>query len=333
MSVSALTRQRAGGFLLAVILAALGAGPFLLFTTGYSLDIARLALYLAVLAATWSFLSGVAGQFSFAHVAIAGLGGYAGAIWSAKLAGSGWIGGAGPAIVVGTTFGTVVGVLLGLLLQRLAGAYLALFTIAFAEVARLVVVAESELTGGRLSLAVRPGLPGSDTVHYYVMLVLLVANLALLYALLRARVGLNVRAMREDVAAAAAMGVNVRGHKLFALSLAAALAALAGSVYFHTADRMAPEDLDLILMSQVIAYAVIGGLESPLASALAALVLSLVLENLREVHLDANQVLLLAVAVAAIPVAIAAMMVDRAVRRSGARPLLTAALGAAPWAA
>lgn len=325
-------RFRIGQVLLALVLVLLASGPQLFFTTGYALDIARLALYLAVLAASWSFLAGVAGQFSFAHVAIAGLGGYAGAIWSARLAEEGWIAGWGPSIVVGTAFGAVVGALLGLLLQRLAGAYLALFTIAFAEVARLVVVAETDLTGGRLSLAVRPGLPGTEVEHYYVMLGLLVVTLVLVYAVLRSRVGLNLRAMREDATAATAMGVNVSAHKLFALALAAALAALAGSMYFHTTDRMAPENLDLILMSQVIAYAVIGGLESPLAASLAAIVASLVLENLRQVRLDADQILVLAFAVVAVPVAVAVTLVWRAVGRHRWRPLLRAGLVGLPWA-
>lgn len=325
-------RLRTGQVLLALVLLVLAAGPQLFFTTGYALDIARLALYMAVLAASWSFLSGIAGQFSFAHVAIAGLGGYAGAIWSARLADAGWIAGWGPSIVVGTAFGAVVGALLGLLLQRLAGAYLALFTIAFAEVARLVVVAEIDLTGGRLSLPVRPGLPGTEVAHYYVMLGLLVATLVVVYAVIRSRVGLNLRAMREDATAATAMGVNVGAHKLFALALAAALAALAGSMYFHTTDRMAPENLDLILMSQVIAYAVIGGLESPLAASLAAVVASLVLENLRQVRLDANEILVLAFAIIAIPLAVAATLMWRAVQRHRWRPLLRTGLAGLPWA-
>lgn len=318
---------------LAALLVLLAAGPLVLFTTGYALDIALRGMYMAMLAGTWSFLSGVAGQFSFAHAAIGGLGGYAGAVWSAQLAGqpgvAGRVSGWAPSIAVGTLFGTAVGVLLGLLLRRLAGSYLALFTIACAEVARLVVVAESQLTGGRLSLAVRPQLPGSDTAHYYVMLGLLVAVLALVGGLLRTRVGLNLRAMREDAAAAAALGVNVHAHKLLALSLAAALAALAGSVYFHTVDRLAPENLDLLLMSQVIAFAVIGGLERPLAAAAAGLLLTLVLESLRAVRLDADGVLVLAFAVAAVPLVAAAGAIRRVLRRRGTAPLRAAL--AAGW--
>lgn len=325
-------RRLTAGVALAALLTVLATGPFALFTTGYAQDIALRGLYLAVLCGTWSFLSGVAGQFSFAHAAIGGLAGYAGAIWSAQLADAGWVAGWAPSIAVGTLAGTLVAMLLGLLLQRLAGSYLALFTIAFAEVARLVVVAESQVTGGRLSLAVRPQLPGSGAAHYYIMLALLVAVLALVAWLLRTRVGLNLQAMREDAEAAAAMGVNVRAHKLLALSLAGALAALGGSVYFHTVDRLAPENLDLLLMSQVIAFTVIGGLERPLAAAASGLLLTLLLENLRTIDLDANQVLLLALALAVIPLAVAAVRVWRALRRHGRGPLLTAAAAAWPWA-
>ena len=56
--------------------------------SGYQIDIARQALYAACLTATWSLLAGVAGQFSFGHVAIAGIAAYAGAIWGRELAGT-----------------------------------------------------------------------------------------------------------------------------------------------------------------------------------------------------------------------------------------------------
>lgn len=277
-------RVRAGGVLLAAVLLLLVAAPFLFLTSSYRLSIGHLAFYMAILSATWSLLAGVAGQFSFAHVALAGLGGYAGAIWGNLLApGQPFLGSVGLQILVGTLFAWVVGTLLGLLLLRLRAAYLALFTIAFSEIARLVIVAESQWTGGRLSLRVME-LPGSDLVHYYLMLGLLVAVLALIYGLLASRTGLFLRAMREEYGAAAAMGVHVTRLKVFVFSLTAALVGFAASVYFHTVPRLVPENLDFLQMSLVIAYAVIGGLEHPLAAALSAATMTFVLELLRRIE-------------------------------------------------
>lgn len=272
--------------LLAAVTAALLVAPRTFLASGYLLDIGQLAFYYAILASTWSLLAGIGGQFSFAHVAIGGLSGYAGAVWSHQLfARSHLLASSGVSVAVGTAFGALVGIMLGLLLQRLRGAYLALFTIAFSEVALLVVVAESEVTNGRMSLAVAPQLPGFDTAHYYLMLAVLAAVLAVIYLLLRGRTGLNLRAMREDVEAAAAMGVNVAALKLFIIAFTALLVAFGAAMYFHMTPRLVPENLDLLLMSQVIAYAVIGGMDSPLASALSAIVLTFVLENLRSITL------------------------------------------------
>lgn len=258
-------------------------GPLVFFTTGYRIDIARFAFYVAALAVTWSFLAGVAGQFSFAHVAIAGLAAYAGAIWtlalrtSVPVLGNVWI-----AIVVGTLFAALLGMLLGLLLGRLRGPYLALFTIAFAEIGRRVIVAESEITGGRNSLVV-PLLPGDARAHYYLMLAVLLGIVVLLTWLLGTRFGLFLRAMREDEDAACALGVGVLWLKVAAFALASALAGLTATIFFSTTGRISPEDLDLFLMSQVIAFAVIGGVESPLAAGAAAIVMSLLLESLRTI--------------------------------------------------
>ncbi len=268
--------------------------PRFVVTNGYLLDVARLSFYLAALAGTWSLLAGVAGQFSFAHVAIAGMAGYAGAVWSRQLAttspalGSAWVG-----IAVGALFAVLVGLLLAALLGRLRGAYLALFTIAFAEIAHTVVIAEADLTGGTVGMVV-PQLPGSDLVHYYVMLAVLAAELAAVYWFLRSRTGLLLQAMREDSDAAAAMGVHVQRLKLGVFVLTSLLIGVAGAVYSDTVPRIGPDSVDLLLMTQVLAFAIIGGLESPLAAALAAVALTLFLENTRSLDFGGGALLTIA---------------------------------------
>ncbi|MEJ2292445.1 MAG: ATP-binding cassette domain-containing protein, partial [Deinococcales bacterium] len=311
------------------LVAALGAllllAPSFLFDTSYRLGVARTAFYMAGLVATWSLLAGIAGQFSFAHVALAGLGGYAGAIWSAELMpahpglADPWLG-----VLVGTVFAWLVGTLLGLLLLRLRAAYLALFTIAFSEIARIVIVAESEITGGRMSLGVL-NLPGSELQHYYLVLAALALLLAAVYGLIRSRTGVFLRAMREDHDAAASLGVNVVGLKVFVFSVTSALVGLMASVYFHTTPRLVPENLDLLLMSLVIAYAVIGGLESPMAGAVATVVLTFVLEAMRRLTLGHAATLTLA----ALSVLLGAAVLVRSwrARRTG-RERLAGALAA-----
>ncbi len=310
----AVRRRRLGYSVLAGMGVLVATAPFFVLTSGYRLDIFRLALYIAILAATWSLLAGVAGQFSFAHVALAGLGAYASAIWVRDVSGA--LGTVYVGVLVGTTFSFLVGSLLGLLLLRLRAAYLALFTIAFAEIARLIVVAERDFTGGRLSLAVRQ-LPGNELAHHYLILGLLVATLGSIYWLMTSKTGLFLRAMREDAEAAAAMGVNVVRLKLFVFSVTSAMIGFAATVYTHTTSRIAPERIDLLLMGEVIAVAVIGGIESPLAAAIGALAMFTILENLRQFSLSPPAVDALTVLVSLLTAALLWLVV-RTVRRSPA---------------
>ncbi|MGH7709581.1 MAG: branched-chain amino acid ABC transporter ATP-binding protein/permease [Vulcanimicrobiaceae bacterium] len=273
-----------GAVVLAVVL--LLVGPFVLFTTGYSLDVARLAFYLAAITITWSLLAGSAGQFSFAQIAIAVLGAYAGAIWSIALRPtSPLLSSVYVAVIVAIVFSTGLGLGLALLLSRLRGAYLALFTIAFAEIGRRVVVAEYNLTGGRESLAV-PQWPGDAAGHYYIVLAAMLGVALAVWLVLRSHFGLFFRAMREDYDAAAALGVDVVRLKVFAFVVTSLLVGIASSAYFYTNTRIAPEDLDLFVMTQVIAFAVIGGIENPLAGGATAVVLVLVLESLRRITIQ-----------------------------------------------
>lgn len=284
LSLAVQTRRRVATGILAVLGLLAVLGPALT-SSDYRLDVARNGFYFAGLTATWSLLAGVAGQFSFAHVAIAGLAGYASAIWGrdavalGPLAGNLWV-----SIVFGILFATCVGGLLSLLLVRLRGAYLALFTIAFSEIARLVIVAESQYTGGRLSLAIVQ-FPGTAATHYYFVLGAAALVLAVTYLLLRSRTGLFLRAMREDDEAAAALGLNATRLKVFVFTATSALVGFMAATYFHTVPRLVPENLDLGGMSLVIAFAVIGGLESPLAGGLAAISTSFLLESLRRFHI------------------------------------------------
>ncbi len=280
---SVMLRRWVGVALLGALFVILWLGPELLFRTNYRIDVARLALYMAALATTWSLLAGIAGQFSFAHVAIGGLAGYASALWGRELAGTLW-GNVWISMGFGVLFAGVVGLALGLLLLRLRGAYLALFTIAFAEIARLTLIAESEFTGGRLSLAVA-ALPGGERAHYYAVLAVALVALAAVYGLVHSRFGLFFRALREDDEAAASLGVNVTWVKVLVFTATAVLVGAAASTYFHTTPRLVPEHLDLVLMSLVIAYAVIGGLENPLAAGIAAFGLTFVLESLRRIEI------------------------------------------------
>lgn len=199
-----------------------------------------------------------------------------------------WLG-----IVLGTLAGGVAGLLVGLLVLRLRAAYLALFTLGFAEILRATISAEIDITRGQAGMELPPlfpdglrflGLTFTDTDKvppYYAMLALLLACLALLAWLARSRFGLFVRALREDQDAAAALGVNTTRYKVLVFVVTTMMAAAAGAVQAHYVGIVTPNSLFLLQMSLVVAMAVIGGVESFAAAAVGAVVLEFALELLR----------------------------------------------------
>jgi branched-chain amino acid transport system permease protein len=157
----------------------------------------------------------------------------------------------------------IAGALIGWLVLRLAGPYLALFTLAIAEIFRLILVAEQELTRGSLGLQVPVLFVGhSDLPYYYLGLGLVVASLLFMGWLLHTRIGLFLRAIREDEAAARATGVNTTSCKILVFVVTSALTGLAGIYYAHFIGILTPSVVILPEMGLVIAMAVIGGIES-----------------------------------------------------------------------
>jgi branched-chain amino acid transport system permease protein len=244
------------------------------------------AYFLAIMASSWALLAGVGGQFSFAQMAFMAIGAYT----------SGLLGrdyGVPPiaGILIGTLVAGLAGFVIGVLCLPLRRAYLALFTIAFSEILRIVLVTEFQYTEGSNGLQLERLFPvGSGYGDYYVMFFLFVGSMALMYALVNSRFGMFWRAIREDQEAAAAMGVNVVRYKVMLFVITAMIAGLAGATFYHTITIIVPTNLELLLMSTVIAMAVIGSLEILIGAAIGAFVLHIALEMLREITLPSGVV-------------------------------------------
>jgi branched-chain amino acid transport system permease protein len=201
------------------------------------------------------------------------------------------------AIVAGSLAAGLVGLVIGALCLRLRAAYLALFTIAFSELLRIILLTEFDFTGGNNGLSLRRLVDLGDVTatrnaNYYIMFGMLVAALVLMYFLVNSRVGLFLRSMREDEQAASALGVDVVRYKVFVFVITSMIVGAAGAVYYHNvgAERITPESMEILQMALVIAYAVIGGMESLFASAAGAFISLYVLESIREVSLPGGYV-------------------------------------------
>jgi len=279
-----------GLILLALVPFAYDVFPFLPpgLINDYSLHVLIISFYYAVLASSWSLLMGQAGQFSFAHMAFAGLAAYTTGMMSVFWGTSPLTG-----IIVSTLVAGVFGLIIGLLVLRLRSTYLALFTIAFAEILRLVINAEKDYTGGGNGLQMEPLFPNGldlgfyqfapvDKIPpYFVMFFLMLALIGFMMWLANTRFGLFLRAIREDEEAAAALGVDVIRYKVLVFVVTSMIVGLVGGVRAHYISIISPNDMIILWMSLVITMAVLGGIESLIASAIGGIVVFITLEYLR----------------------------------------------------
>lgn len=243
----------------------------------YWLGVIIVAMYFALLAAGWNLLAGYTGQFSMAPASFAMIGGYASGLLSYHWQVSSWIG--LPAAVVAAA---AIGAVLGRIVMRLRGPYLALTTLSFAEIMRLVIGNSYSFTRGDLGLSV-PGLFEGRLAYYYLFVGVLLAVQTGLFLLLRTKTGLYLQAIRDDEIAAASRGVNVVFWKTSAFTISAAISGLAGALYGGFSQLVSPELGLLAQTGLVISMVVIGGIGSMIGPLLGAMLVYLSSEALREV--------------------------------------------------
>jgi branched-chain amino acid transport system permease protein len=269
---------------LAVAVAALLAYPLWADSAGLRL-VVEIACYVA-LAEAWNLLAGYAGLVSVGQQAYVGLGGYgffaltllAGVppLWALPLAGL-----AAMAIALPTS----------LLVFRLRGAYFAIGTWVVAEVFRLLLALATPLGGGTgkslpvvVVRAVAESRATREVVVYYLGLALGMGAVALVFALLRSRLGLALTAIRDSEAAAASVGVDNGRAKRLVYLLAAGVTGAVGALAFLQKLRISPDAAFSVgdWTADVIFIVVIGGIgsiEGPILGTLVFFALRAVLED------------------------------------------------------
>jgi len=223
-------------------------------TNDYWRGVVIVSMYFAMLAIGWNLIAGYTGQFSLAPATFGMIGAYSTGLLAYWAGGTALVGIPAAILVSGA-----IGFALARIVMRLRGPYLALTTLSFAEIMRLVVSNSIDITRGDLGLNV-PGLVEDRLGFYYLMLAVLAAVQLGLYFFLRSPAGLYLRAIRDDEIAAAGRGVRIVRWKTYAFALSAAIGGLAGALYGHFAQFVSPE---LGLLSQsgiIISMVVIGGL-------------------------------------------------------------------------
>lgn len=219
-------------------------------------DLFILSVYYLLLVGSWNLLAGFAGQYSFAHAGLAGVGAYGTAALFHGLGLPSWTG-----LVVMPAVVAVLGLGLGLVALRVRGVQFPLITFAFAGAFGVFLAAAAGLTGGSMGLAVPKIFPGFDRTPYLAIAgVAAAAFFILQHAILSSRLGLLMTAVRDGEDVAYGMGVDVFTVKLVAFALTAAVAGFAGAFYASYVGMLAPGIVAMNEMGLIVAMAVVGGL-------------------------------------------------------------------------
>ena len=220
-----------------------------------------------------NLITGVTGQLSLGHAAFMAIGAYGAAISSATYHLPFPV-----ALLIGALVSALFGVLLGFPTLRLSGDYLAIATLGFAEIVR-VVNTNLTITNGAVGYY---GIPRKVDLPLVAMLAV-VAIFAAAW-LENSRNGRAMRAVREDEIAATASGVNTTFYKIQAFAIGAFLAGLGGGLYAHNTGFIQPGDFGFLKSVEQLSMVVLGGMGSIPGTILGTAVLTAAPELLRQMQ-------------------------------------------------
>ena len=241
----------------AVVIALLAATP--LVAGAYRLILLTDMLVFVLLAVSLHFMMGPGGLVSFGHAAYFGLGAYGAGLlllhWHLPMEAS---------LVLGPVLALLGAILCGWFCVRLSGVYLAMLTLAFAQIAWSVALQWDQLTGGSNGLIGVWPAPwlGSKTSYYYLALIVCATAVALLWRALDAPFGFTVRASRDSPLRADAIGIDVRRTQWMAFAVAGAFAGIAGSLYVFSKGSISPEVLGVPRSVDALVMVLLGGAQT-----------------------------------------------------------------------
>ena len=300
------TENRAKHFAITGILFAV-VFPFLPFTDRYFMDVAIMILTYIMLGWGLNIVVGLAGLLDLGYVAFYAVGAYSYALIATTFGWSFWI-----CLPLAGIFAAFFGILLGFPVLRLRGDYLAIVTLGFGEIIRIILINWYEVTNGPDGITGIPrpsffGLPFKrspddgelsfhtffgleySTMHRIIFLYYLILVLALItnYFTLKIRklpVGRAWEALREDEIACKSLGVNPTNTKLTAFAIGAMFGGFAGSFFATRQAFISPESFTFIESAIIVAIVVLGGMGSQTGVVLASIFLIGITEIFRDLE-------------------------------------------------
>jgi branched-chain amino acid transport system permease protein len=251
--------------------------------SNYYLRLINMGLIYSLLAVSLNIVLGFAGQIALGHAAFFGIGAYTAALLTAGKSGLlFW-----PAFFAAGALTGFSGLLIGIPTLRLKGHYLALATLGFGEIMKVIFFNWNVVTRGMDGI---PGIPApslgvisleDDRSFYYLPLAVLVLALIACWRIERSKFGRRFAAIRDAELAAGTSGVHVPRLKVIAFVLSATLAGFAGSLYAHLVTFISPDTFVFDVTAQLLSMVLIGGIGTTGGPVLGAFVLTFLPEMLR----------------------------------------------------
>ncbi|MDR2390215.1 MAG: branched-chain amino acid ABC transporter permease [Planctomycetota bacterium] len=279
--ISRLVRQERTVFL-ALLATALLAFPLAFRENNYILRIAINIFLYAILCTSLNMINGYSGQFNIGQAGFYCIGAYTAAILSTRHGIGIWI-----SLPVCGLMASVASLLLGIPTARLKGIFLAMSTLGFSEIIRLIVLNGGEFTRGPMGI---PGIPpaslfgwelGTNFHMYYLALLLTALTVLICANVLDSRIGRAWIAIREDELAARAMGIPTVRYKIYNLAFSTFWAGVAGCYYAFLSNFVSADSFHLDEGFVILGMVLVGGLGSIAGPLIGAAILVIIPEIFR----------------------------------------------------
>ena len=248
-----------------------------------------------ILAVSLNLITGFTGQFSIGHAGFMAVGAYTSAYLTVYYA-QAWERSLGAmlgtsfahalifllAILLGAIVAALAGLVVGIPSLRLRGDYLAIVTLGFAEIIRIVIL-NIDKVGGATGFTV-PGYTNFLWVGAFAVLTVIIV-----YNIIHSDIGRALVSIREDELAAEAMGINTTRYKVLSFVISSALAGMAGVLFGHYTQFLSTNDFQFIRSFEIIIMIVLGGMGSLTGAVFGAIVITLLPELLRRLPGDFSQ--------------------------------------------
>jgi len=269
----------------------------------YYAEILALTGIAVILAVSLNLITGFTGQFSIGHAGFMAVGAYASVFmtvyysqgaetWLTSLVGATvaqslvFLG----VIIFGALVAALAGLVVGIPSLRLRGDYLAIVTLGFAEIIRIIILNIDRVggaTGFRGAVAPWDGRPIIPQYANFTWIgAFAIITIVVVYNIVNSDVGRALISIREDELAAEAMGVNTTRYKVISFVISSAFAGVAGALFGHFRQFLHTNDFQFIRSIEIIIMIVLGGMGSITGAVLGAIVITILPELLRKLPGD-----------------------------------------------